>query len=73
MSSLPSLQNLPNDQSPNYAAQGILRAFAKKPATAPFRHAVKTSYTPTAQQHASLWDAEETLERRMTSPFARHF
>ena len=74
MSSLPNdLQSLPNDQSRNYAVQGILRAFPTKPDTVPFRHDVKTSYTPTAQRSATLKDAEATLVRRTSSPFARHF
>ena len=58
---------------PNYAVQGILRAFPTKPDTVPFRHDVKTSYTPTAQRSATLKDAEATLVRRTSSPFARHF
>ena len=72
---LSSLQNLPNDQSPNYATQGILRAFAKPPATEPFRHAVKGSYVPPKQAKpvSTLWDAKEALERRTTGRFARHF
>ena len=74
MSSLrDDLQNLPNDQAPNYATQGVLKAFAEAPSAAPFRHAVKPSYTHTEQPTATLWDAQDALSRRTTSPFARHF
>lgn len=70
---LDDLQNLPNDQSPNYATQGVLKAFAETPNVAPFRHAVKPSYTATQQPTATFWDAKDALSRRTTSRFARHF